>query len=394
MSDGGHERANTFKNALIMASGVFDSVIISSSLRSDGFGDALLRGFVDSMLGLKAVAVMPSVELKDWEAMVMPIRGSLLVIAVGDAECPRGAVCIRPSGAEQIRIAVQEAADYSEVVQLPYVIIIDEFSDWVTAVRMRRKRRAVFNKNWISGYRWLGPSFTALVERPEWGVRRLRSLGLDVSYTELEPRSNTARSRDPIDVVDFVLYCLYKVLYDPMAEVGVPIVVVGRDMVVNVSGRGNFNPRPTAFLPSSSSEVPDVAVSKPLVAVHEIIRVGYEYGPVIGIAREEDVDEALLAEVSSKAAVLVIGSSGSRSCDSIASAVKELGVARLGNIIPTENKAVINVEQCDVCGDCVRLGCNAIRMEGGYPTVIADSCIGCGLCAAACTRNAITVGKP
>lgn len=241
----------------------------------------LRGGFVDSMLGLKAAAVVPSFELKDWEAMVMPIRGSLLIIVMGDAECPGGTICIRPNGMEQVRIAAQEAADYSEVVQLPYVIVIDESLDWTMAVRMQRRRRAVFNKNWISGYRWLGLSFTASVERPEWGIRRLRSLGLDASYVEPRPRNNTVRSRDPVDIVDFALYCLYKALYDPMVEVGgVPIVVVGRDMVVNVSGRGgNFNPRPTAFLPRLSSEVPDVAVNKPLIAVHEIIRMGYEYGP-------------------------------------------------------------------------------------------------------------------
>ncbi|MFP3314379.1 MAG: 4Fe-4S binding protein [Thermocladium sp.] len=372
---------------------MIDSMIISESL-GNGLGDALLRGFIDSSLNLRTTVLISGGDLAQWGSSYMPIRGSLLVIVMGDADCPWGAICMRPRG-EAVINAVKEAINYSEVVEVPYVAMMDEESmrDAHALLREKRRRPPVFNKNWIMGYRWLNRS--ARGDRINWALHRLTSLGVDASYSPPQ-QSRIAAPPSPIAAADFIYLCLYKSLYDPVNEVGVPLVITRTDMVRPITGekaRGNFNPRPLAFLPRTAAEVPDMAVSKPLVAVHEAIRVGYDYGPIVGVMREEDLMNGLLGGVLGKAGLIVIGEEGDTSCDDVALAPLESRLVRVRDIEATQRRPRILTDYCDACGDCLRLGCSAIGVEAGHPIIDSSKCIGCGLCLGVCSRDAIQWGN-
>ncbi len=48
-------------------------------------------------------------------------------------------------------------------------------------------------------------------------------------------------------------------------------------------------------------------------------------------------------------------------------------------------------ENCNQCKLCITLtGCLAISLSGESIAIDADQCYGCGLCAAACNREAIS----
>ncbi|MEO0080448.1 MAG: indolepyruvate ferredoxin oxidoreductase subunit alpha [candidate division WOR-3 bacterium] len=51
---------------------------------------------------------------------------------------------------------------------------------------------------------------------------------------------------------------------------------------------------------------------------------------------------------------------------------------------------VIDAEKCTGCKTCLRLGCPALRMEGNRAQVIDTLCVGCGMCADLCPREAIS----
>ncbi|MGC8598016.1 MAG: DUF362 domain-containing protein [Thermocladium sp.] len=369
---------------------MIDSLIVSESL-GNGLGEALLRGFIDSALNLRTTVLISAGDLAKWGYSYMPIRGSLLVMVMGDADCPWGAICMRPRGEAAIN-AVKEAINYSEVVEAPYVAIMDEQSmkEVHSFLRESRRRLPVFNKNWVMGYRWLNHSSRG--SKINWALHRLASLGVDASYSppQLEPR---VAPSPPITVADFIYLCLYKSLYDPMNEVGVPLVITRIDMarpMIGEGARGNFNPRPIAFLPRMAAEVPDMAVSRPLVAVHEAVRVGYDYGPIVGVMKEEDLMDGLLEGVLRRAGLIVISEDGGdASCSDVASAPLESRLVRVRDIKVTQRRPLVLADDCDACGDCLRLGCSAIGVEAGHPIIDPGKCIGCGLCLSVCSRGAI-----
>ncbi|MDI6830472.1 MAG: indolepyruvate ferredoxin oxidoreductase subunit alpha [Actinomycetota bacterium] len=49
----------------------------------------------------------------------------------------------------------------------------------------------------------------------------------------------------------------------------------------------------------------------------------------------------------------------------------------------------VDVERCDACRRCMRLGCPALVMRGEAAAVDEDLCVGCSLCAQVCARGAI-----
>lgn len=51
----------------------------------------------------------------------------------------------------------------------------------------------------------------------------------------------------------------------------------------------------------------------------------------------------------------------------------------------------LELELCNKCGLCIRVGCMAIREKDGYPEVLADLCDGCGVCVQVCREGALTI---
>jgi indolepyruvate ferredoxin oxidoreductase alpha subunit len=60
----------------------------------------------------------------------------------------------------------------------------------------------------------------------------------------------------------------------------------------------------------------------------------------------------------------------------------------------TSWRAAYAVEQeaCNDCGLCMGLACPALVKRGEEITILADACIGCGMCAQVCRREAIKQG--
>ena len=51
----------------------------------------------------------------------------------------------------------------------------------------------------------------------------------------------------------------------------------------------------------------------------------------------------------------------------------------------------LDLELCNKCGLCIRVGCMAIREKDGYPEILADLCNGCGVCVQVCGEGALTI---
>jgi len=51
----------------------------------------------------------------------------------------------------------------------------------------------------------------------------------------------------------------------------------------------------------------------------------------------------------------------------------------------------LDLELCDKCGLCIRVGCMALREKEGYPEVLADLCNGCGVCVQVCREGALKI---
>ncbi len=62
----------------------------------------------------------------------------------------------------------------------------------------------------------------------------------------------------------------------------------------------------------------------------------------------------------------------------------------LGGRIKKGEAVEINVEQCNRCGACIRVGCMALHESDGFPDVDPDLCTGCGVCEQVCEEGAIT----
>ncbi|UCH79469.1 MAG: 4Fe-4S binding protein [Candidatus Coatesbacteria bacterium] len=54
----------------------------------------------------------------------------------------------------------------------------------------------------------------------------------------------------------------------------------------------------------------------------------------------------------------------------------------------------LDLEKCNDCGLCIRVGCMAIRVVGGRPEILADLCNGCGVCADVCPEEALAIPEP
>ena len=52
----------------------------------------------------------------------------------------------------------------------------------------------------------------------------------------------------------------------------------------------------------------------------------------------------------------------------------------------------VDADKCRACRSCMKLGCPAIRFEGGKAFIDANQCAGCGLCAQLCAFGAIKEG--
>ena len=63
----------------------------------------------------------------------------------------------------------------------------------------------------------------------------------------------------------------------------------------------------------------------------------------------------------------------------------------LGARVPKGQPVEINLETCDRCGACIRVGCMAIHEKDGFPDVDPDLCGGCGVCEQVCEAGAISL---
>jgi len=61
----------------------------------------------------------------------------------------------------------------------------------------------------------------------------------------------------------------------------------------------------------------------------------------------------------------------------------------LGGRIKKGQTVEINVELCNRCGACIRVGCMALHEADGFPDVDPDLCTGCGVCEQVCEEGAI-----
>jgi indolepyruvate ferredoxin oxidoreductase alpha subunit len=53
----------------------------------------------------------------------------------------------------------------------------------------------------------------------------------------------------------------------------------------------------------------------------------------------------------------------------------------------------INEEKCRNCKACMRIGCPAIFLKDGQPTIDASQCVGCAVCSELCAFHAIEGGQ-
>lgn len=61
--------------------------------------------------------------------------------------------------------------------------------------------------------------------------------------------------------------------------------------------------------------------------------------------------------------------------------------------IKFENSVVVDLDICNRCGKCVRVGCMAIGEKDGFPTIDETLCNGCGVCVEVCDIGALALIK-
>ena len=58
-------------------------------------------------------------------------------------------------------------------------------------------------------------------------------------------------------------------------------------------------------------------------------------------------------------------------------------------IVKQSNISRTVTDRCKNCKQCMKIGCPAIELENGRPVIVADRCVGCGLCQRVCPFDAI-----
>jgi len=208
----------------------------------------------------------------------------------------------------------------------------------------------------------------------------------------------------------------------------VPIVILDPAYAYDISTEGlspSYDMLPTYFEPARFGQVIDI-VTSPLAALIALSRSGYEYGRIIAITSPCTLiaNQDLLSEMqdiikpnNSLLIIMSVDNGHESECGDFTELFTKYGIkysainydptnptsalmdlirvneSRGVVVINFSKKAVkrayiVNDEYCDNCGDCLRIGCTAIRLVK-KPVIEQDKCIGCGICELVCTRGAI-----
>jgi indolepyruvate ferredoxin oxidoreductase alpha subunit len=210
----------------------------------------------------------------------------------------------------------------------------------------------------------------------------------------------------PIDPAAPVRFCLLKLIRD--GKLGNVPIIVSSPYLIRPSGtamRPDYNPDPTYFMPRNINDIVDATHVNPLGV---LMGIGdYQYGSRLTITTScEPLEDAgpnavivAMEECPPLTGVNVtevsIGSELSKVCQLVNEALSGGRVWVKLSESRSELRANVDKGLCDLCGDCIALGCRAIKIdEQGYPRIDPSECIGCGLCVNACSRGAISLVKP
>ena len=430
-----------------------------------------------SMMGLASLSIVDSYGfLKQLHTLAaFKARGAALIVVL-DTWDIRGLCaqlnipCLEPWDAGSLKVAVNEALDYSGVSGRPYVIRLNpmlsgelnnalkdveaggsatfnrnwfrERSWWFNAARVEEAREGLLKvsgragvfveagenlvEGFLASYIKVDNAARTLYINPLpydklRGVKRvfehgrylsssLAGMGIGVeavdasgAYHALLRDVARAINAGPVDPYALIKLCIAKLASG--GEMGNAPVILATPYVASIvqgSSAVDYGPGPIYFRAGSIDEVFDV--------VHwgigdvGVSQVPYIYGNVILVA-----DSCNPPKSSSPALVLVVDECEPPQGVEVVEVNLPVGLDEVCQVVRRVARGEslwvkvrqarglrvsVDYSRCDLCGDCLLLGCEALRRgEKGYPEIDPSLCIGCGACVSACLRSAIRLGE-
>ncbi|MCG2863133.1 MAG: 4Fe-4S binding protein [Vulcanisaeta sp.] len=206
----------------------------------------------------------------------------------------------------------------------------------------------------------------------------------------------------------------------------VPIIILDVAYAHNINTEGlspSYDVIPTYFEPTYFDQITDI-VTNPIAAFIALSNSNYEYGRVIAVVSPCTLisNQDLLPEIAhinkTNNLLIIVNDPHDDACGEAMELLNKHGIkysvisydpadppSALANLERAHDGGVIVIdfsrrrttkyvytiidEYCDNCGDCLRIGCTAIRLTR-KPVIYQDQCVGCGICQLVCTRGAIT----
>ena len=208
----------------------------------------------------------------------------------------------------------------------------------------------------------------------------------------------------------YLLYAVDKALSEE-DEVGVVCVDMNCYTLVFTTQRPfpeNYQIKSTSFFQKDFRDTADVVLSEnsSINIAKAVAETGYQDGPVIAIT---DLHKAKSAKnLPANLYIIAVNTLGEKhEFRKLPSNLDDL-VRQLTEIFKTEDNCIavldkpcplitenrcnsieIDEELCDKCGECLKLLCEALTLEGGHIVVKKEYCRKCSYCAEICSRNAI-----